>query len=603
MSSSGSPGRRPRAVRRRGLGLAALWLLLAGASAAEAVVRAVVDRGQTAVVTEQGEIRLEVLPERGEGLAAFARRLCGTTAVIPQLAKANRGSRRLLAGIRYHVPFGLLRPELQSQVIRELFPADRAEPDGWRHVAIDLGRRHAAPLEKIAEWFTGGAKQAAAIRAANGLAPGPLAPDTPVKIPAALLRPPFRAILPAAVAAPARPAEENGAFALEYGEDAAGRFAIYRLRQGEALYSAVVVRFTGRLHAEDVIGLAGEIAARSGITDVTDIPVGYPVKVPLDLLLPEFLPADDPRRQEYESQLSETAKYRNEVTARALAGITVILDAGHGGADVGALVAGTWESVYVYDVMLRVRRLLGERTLATVHTTTRDGREYVIHDADVLPTSRGHQVLTTPPYPIVDSTVGVHLRWFLANSLYRQALATAAAPRDEKNAEKVVFVSIHADSLHPMVRGGTVYIPAAEKVTGTLAKTDEVYASRREVKEAKVVRFSHRERVRAEGLSRQLGERLIAAFRSSGLAVHPFKPVRETIIRNRRAWVPAVLRYNEVPARILLEVCNLSNAEDRQLLRTQEFRQRVAAAVVAALLDYYDEADSETLPPPARTAR
>ncbi|NLN10109.1 MAG: hypothetical protein GX178_00680 [Acidobacteria bacterium] len=79
--------------------------------------------------------------------------------------------------------------------------------------------------------------------------------------------------------------------------------------------------------------------------------------------------------------------------------------------------------------------------------------------------------------------------------------------------------------------------------------------------------------------------------------------MRETIIRNRRAWVPAVLRYNEVPARILLEVCNLSNAEDRQLLRTQEFRQRVAAAVVAALLDYYDEADSETLPPPARTAR
>jgi len=587
---------------------------MSGPSTAGAAARAVVERGQTAVVSEKGEISLEVLPERGEGLSAFARRLCGTTAVIPQLSRANRGSRRLLAGVRYRVPFALLRPEIQVRVVRELFPSDRAEPEAWRHVAIDVGRRRAAPLEKVAEWFTGSEKNAGRLRAASAPGAGPLAPGAEVRIPADLLAPAFRALLPpppalaeaaapspAAVAGP--PAGEIGPFRLEFGEDAAGRFALYRLRPGEALYSAVVVRFTGRLHAEDVIGLAKEIAVRSGIVDVTDIPVGYPVKVPVDLLLPEFLPADDPRRQEYESQLSETAKFRNEVTAHGLAGITVILDAGHGGADVGALVGGTWESVYVYDVMLRVRQLLAERTLATVHATTRDGREFEVHDADVLPVSRGHQVMTTPPYPIVDSTVGVHLRWFLANSLYRQSLAASPDARDEKAVERVVFLSIHADSLHPTVRGATVYIPSAEKVSGTLAKTGAVFTSRREVQQAKVVRFSHRERVRAEGLSRQLGERLVAAFRASGLAVHPFKPVRETIIRNRRAWVPAVLRYNEVPARVLLEVCNLSNPDDRRLLRTREFRQQVAEAVVAALLDYYDEADAAGLPAPARAAR
>ncbi|HSM51174.1 MAG TPA: N-acetylmuramoyl-L-alanine amidase, partial [Thermoanaerobaculia bacterium] len=558
-------------------------------------------------------IWLEVLPERGEGLSAFARRLCGTTAVIPQLARANRGSRRLLAGVRYRVPFALLRPEIQVRAVRELFPSDRAEPDAWRHVAIDVGRRRAAPLEKVSEWFTGSAKNAGRLRAASALGQDRLAPGAEVRIPAELLVPAFRALLPpppvvakavpppAALALP--PAVEAGSFRLEFGEDASGRFALYRLRQGEALYSAVVVRFTGRLHAEDVIGLANEIAARSGILDVTDIPVGYPVKVPLDLLLPEFLPADDPRRREYESQLSETAKFRNEVTARGLAGITVILDAGHGGADVGALVGGTWESIYVYDVMLRVRQLLAEKTLATVHATTRDGREFKIHDADVLPVSRGHQVMTTPPYLIADSTVGVHLRWYLANSLYRRALAASPGARDEKAVEKVVFLSIHADSLHPSVRGATVYIPSAEKVTGTLAKTGSVFTSRREVQEAKVVRFSHRDRVRAEGLSRQLGERLVATFRASGLAVHPFKPVRETIIRNRRAWVPAVLRYNEVPARVLLEVCNLSNPDDRRLLRTREFRQQVAEAVVAALLDSSDVEGAAALPATARAAR
>ncbi len=65
-----------------------------------------------------------------------------------------------------------------------------------------------------------------------------------------------------------------------------GEYAVYRLQRGEALYSAVVVRFTGQLLAVQVNETAMEIAARSGIDDVTDISVGYPVKIPLDLLLP-----------------------------------------------------------------------------------------------------------------------------------------------------------------------------------------------------------------------------------------------------------------------------------------------------------------------------
>ena len=98
------------------------------------------------------------------------------------------------------------------------------------------------------------------------------------------------------VAAPAPP--QSGL--LQYGEDAQGKFAIYPLHAGEALYSSVVVRFTGRLHSDDVRAIAGDIAARSGIADVTSIPIGFPVRIPFDLLLPEFLPPNDPRRLEYE---------------------------------------------------------------------------------------------------------------------------------------------------------------------------------------------------------------------------------------------------------------------------------------------------------------
>jgi N-acetylmuramoyl-L-alanine amidase len=53
--------------------------------------------------------------------------------------------------------------------------------------------------------------------------------------------------------------------------------------------------------------------------------------------------------------------------------------------------------------------------------------------------------------------------------------------------------------------------------------------------------------------------------------------------------VPAVLRYNAVPAKLLLEVCNLANEHDRKLLRTRVFRERVAEAIVAGVLSYFGE--------------
>jgi N-acetylmuramoyl-L-alanine amidase len=51
--------------------------------------------------------------------------------------------------------------------------------------------------------------------------------------------------------------------------------------------------------------------------------------------------------------------------------------------------------------------------------------------------------------------------------------------------------------------------------------------------------------------------------------------------------VPAILRYNRIPARVLVEVCNLNNPEDRRLLRTRDYRERVAEALVRAIVDFY----------------
>lgn len=138
------------------------------------------------------------------------------------------------------------------------------------------------------------------------------------------------------------------------------------------------------------------------------------------------------------------------------------------------------------------------------------------------------------------------------------------------------------------------YIPGAEYRGGSYGKSGSVYASRREVRENPRVSYSNRERVESEGLSRDLASHVLASFGSRGLAIHPDKPIREKIIRRRRAWVPAVLRYNAIPSKVLIEVCNLANGKDRQLIQTRKFRQEVAEAIAAGILDYYGQTDGAT---------
>ena len=550
---------------------------------ASRIARANVETGAVAVLLEDHAIFVEIAPQNGEGLYALTRRLCGDAKQTEAIVAANGGQRELRSGQRYRVPYDALSPVWQLKVARALFPGDGGAADGWRHQVRGVGLMQRESLWHLSEWFTGTGENFRAIREYNELMDDEVARGAAVTIPAELLRPAFRTALPV----PERP------FQLDYGKDNDGEYAVYRLRPGEALYSSVVVRFTGRIYAVDVNSLAGQIAKRSGIADVTDIPIGYRVKIPFDVLLPEFLPEGHPKRKEYEAEVRASAHFSNQVKSTGLAGITVILDAGHGGQDSGATLSGVWESLYVYDIVLRAKRLLESQTSANVWVTTRDGDAFRIRDADVLPFSRGHSVLTTPPYPITDATVGVNLRWYLANSLFRRTA------RSDGDAQKVVFLSVHADSLHPSLRGAMAYIPAASMRGDSFGKNGAVYTSRKEVQEGQRVEFPWEKRVQSEGLSRELAKQIMASFQKSNLPIHPFKPVRDRVIRDGSQWVPAVIRYNAVPAKMLLEVCNLANAEDRKLVQTRAYRQDVAEAIVAGLLAYYDQDDE---PAPAQVA-
>ena len=371
------------------------------------------------------------------------------------------------------------------------------------------------------------------------------------------------------------PAAQQPTGELEYVEGA----AIYRLKAGEALYSAVVVRFTGQLHAADVNATAAELARLSGITDVTDIAIGFPVRIPFELLLPEFLPPGHPRRQEWERTQEEVAAIQRAIRARNLNGIHIILDAGHGGVDTGAVVKGVWESTYAWDVMDRVKRILEKETRATVWATGVDQQRNLRElEMDVLPARRTQRLLVDPPFDLSDSTTGVQLRWVLGNAIVRRLKAQKVNP------EQVAFVSIHADSLHPSVRGLMVYVPGRAERPGVGSPLPSGHACR-ELKEVSRPRFSGRFLARSEALSRQLALAVVAAARRAEIPVHPYEPVRGAVVRRGSRWVPAVLRNSEAPSALLVEICNLANDEDRAQILSWRFRDKLAHAIAAGLAE------------------
>jgi N-acetylmuramoyl-L-alanine amidase len=140
-----------------------------------------------------------------------------------------------------------------------------------------------------------------------------------------------------------------------------------------------------------------------------------------------------------------------------------------------------------------------------------------------------------------------------------------------------------------------VYVPGEKFLTGTGAKSGQVYAARREVRDDPKVTFTRRERVQAEGVSTDLAERIVGAFRQAELPLHAFAPVRRNVLRGGREWVPAILRYNRIPSRVLVEVGNLNNPEDRQLLVTRSYRDQVAGALVEALVAFFRPPGESTI--------
>jgi N-acetylmuramoyl-L-alanine amidase len=544
---------------------------------------------------------LVIEPKRGDGWITIAQRMTGTSTHAAAIRAASSGSRSVRLDRPVSIPVELLRADLRLAAVQRIFPTDMRTDEGWEHEVLDP---FADGVEETWEWlavlFAGDAAAADSLRRANpAVAETGLVRGLNVVIPESRLLPVFRRIEPAPTPTPRPPREmpwtptpsaapvrgDGGTGPLAYGRDDRGEYAVYRLRHGEALYSAVVVRFTGQLLATQVNETAMKIARRSGIDDVTSIPIGYPIKIPMDLLLPQYLPPNDPRRLSYEAERRELAGFLELVRATDLSGVHIILDAGHGGTDSGAVQGGVWEAPYAYDIMCRIKANLERHTRATVWVTTEEpGVGFTTPERDRLPQGRQRVVLTRPPYRIEDSTLGVHLRYYLTNDIILNRLGSDV-PRS-----KTVFLSVHADSLHPSVRGAMAYVPSRylrPTRPYTVGRSDiKRYA---EYRAHPTIRLGSTFKARVEASSRHMAGSILTSLERNDIEVHPNQPVRDRVLRGRRGWVPAVLRYTAAQNAVLIEVGNLANADDRSLILQWRWRERFARSVVEGIAAAYDE--------------
>ena len=370
---------------------------------------------------------------------------------------------------------------------------------------------------------------------------------------------------------------------LHFDQDREGKYAAYHLRKGEALYSSVVMRYTDQVDPQGVNDLALVIARRSGIVDVLRIQPGQLVKIPVEDLASPFQPEGTVALAEEREVRAEVRRTPRVAAGSRLKGIRIVLDAGHGGIDKGAMANGVWESDYVYDITMRVRRLLEQDTQAMVSCTIVYPELGFNTRNKIQAPSNSAQILTTPPFandgesPIA---VSVHLRWVLANHLFA-AFDRTGDPR------KTLFISFHADSLHPSARGTMVYVPGAVGVPAafTLPATRTVQV--KELGDGSRVRFSPRERLQGEARSRLFAESMLKALQDAGIPTHENRPIRNVVLRAGKSFIPAVIRYSTAATKVLMEVLNLTNREDADNFQDPAFRERYAQAVVKGIQAYY----------------
>lgn len=535
--------------------------------------------GMLLQLDENSEICVRARPFPGEKCSQFIERVIVDGYSCEYLKKYR--IEEISASVVFRLPYYLIKPSLQRRILLNLFYQDEVGPNSWQHkCALVFEDGTGETLRKIAVWFTGDPANTPLLATYNGLQTTKVVKDQVIRIPKHLLLPhlQFQWI------------EENEQVGeLRYRTDADGAYAEYKLKKGEALYSSVVLRFTDKLDNQEVMEAIEQLKTRSGIKDVTDIDIGFPIRIPIELIAVRHLPLSAPERVEHERNQQDSKALKKEIKRLNLEKVIIIIDAGHGGIDCGAIGScGAVEDEYVYDIACRMKRIIEQETNGTARLIVRDCITGEIpRESETLAQDESEQLLTNPPYDLSNSTMGVTLRWLLGNAIYTEYRNKGLTD------EQVVFVSLHADALHPQVDGAMIYYPAAAYRKDKIPDYSQQYKEYCESQSSSKLKFKRRELLRSERLSYELARTLVSSLRKVGISIHQEQPIRGYINRSGARYLPAVLRYSKIPTAVLIESVNLRNATDCANLLKPEFRQLFAAALVDGLETYFASNDDK----------
>ena len=495
------------------------------------------------------------------------------------------------------IPFNQLKLATRRIVLLSIFRADFVDEQGWHHTVLQGGRDQET-LWTLSEWLTGKGTNHEAIAKRNGLPSGDLQTGQQILFPKELLlevmqeptETPLVEDLQQAAAEPNELDLTQAAEDLTYKRRGSKQYAVYQLKPGEALYTAVVVRFTDyRLNA-DILPACDTLQEESRIKDVHDMKPGTEIFIPVDMLSDRFKPEGSRERKDYEASIAESNRLRGQVTSKDLDGIIVILDPGHGGKDWGTSTLNhaykLYEDEINYDIMCRVKRILETQTRAKVYVTMLDPDQgYEPQDIEQFAQDEDEKVLSTPNYWNGNSKISANLRWYVANSIYRKETKAGVDPR------KVIFTSFHCDALfNDKLRGAMVYLPGAawrkDRETGW---PNGAYNNYAEYKEQPEARSTAEERRRDEALSRNFALTFLDELGRAQIKRHSVgDPIRRVIRQDGgKEYVVAVLRNTMVPTKVLIECANLTNPTDCKWVSQPWWRQRFAEAYVEALKAYY----------------
>lgn len=495
------------------------------------------------------------------------------------------------------IPFNHLNATTQRKVLLAVFPADYVDGSGWHHTVVQGGRDQET-LWTLSEWLTGKGTNHETIADLNGLPPGSLQTGQKILFPREFLlevmqeptETPLVEDLEEAAEATVDLDLAQAAEDLSYIRRGSDQFAVYRLKPGEALYTAVVVRFTDFRENADILRACDTVQDESRIKDVHDMKPGTEIFIPVDMLSDRFRPEGSRQRREYEETIAEANRLRGQVTTKDLEGVVVILDPGHGGKDIGTSTINHAYTLYEdevnYDIMCRVKRILETQTRATVYVTMLDPDQgYESQDLERFTLDEDEKVLSTPNYWNENAKISANLRWYVANSIYNKEIKAGVDPR------KVIFTSFHCDALfNDKLRGAMVYLPGAayrkDRETGWPPGAYDNYAEYKEQPEA---RSTAEERRRDEALSRNFAVTLLDELGKAQIKRHNVgDPIRRVIRQDGgKEYVVAVLRNTMVPTKVLIECANLTNPTDCKWVSQPWWRERFAEAYVEALKAYY----------------